>query len=179
MSFWWLFFQPFVYLILLFVRLNQTLGLHTVMMTSAHNPSFSSFSPWLMVVLCCFIGAPVLAQFPLPVTEWNRGYGGNGWEELNSIQQTADNGYIMTGFPVLLTMVMSRIPTMGMVIFGQLRLIKTATWSGNSFMVATISTGPGSCGRQQMVALSLEAGLLLVSVVTSRNPVVDWMITGW
>ncbi|MEM9917844.1 MAG: hypothetical protein AAF990_07100, partial [Bacteroidota bacterium] len=68
------------------------------MMTSAHNPSFSSFSPWLMVVLCCFIGAPVLAQFPLPVTEWNRGYGGNGWEELNSIQQTADNGYIMTGF---------------------------------------------------------------------------------
>ncbi|MEM1319819.1 MAG: gliding motility-associated C-terminal domain-containing protein [Bacteroidota bacterium] len=33
-----------------------------------------------------------------PIAEWDRGLGGSNWEELNSIQQTADEGYIMAGY---------------------------------------------------------------------------------
>lgn len=42
-----------------------------------------------------FMALAINAQ---PVIEWDKNYGGNIWEELNSVMVTDDDGYFMTGF---------------------------------------------------------------------------------
>jgi len=54
---------------------------------------FCTLLPWIIGFVA--ISFTANAQ---PIPEWDRDFGGNNWEELNSIQQTSDEGYIMAGY---------------------------------------------------------------------------------
>ena len=66
-----------------------------------------SISRKLIAICCRFctllplifsFGAISFTATAQPIAEWDRDFGGNNWEELNSIQQTSDEGYIMAGY---------------------------------------------------------------------------------
>ena len=61
------------------------------------NLKYLFYRSTLICTWLAFFAAPaiVMAQ---TVPQWDRDFGGNIWEELNSVEQTADGGYILAGF---------------------------------------------------------------------------------
>ncbi len=70
-----------------------------------------------------------------PPIQWQKTFGGIGWDEGHSVQQTSDGGYIITGFSG------SYNPMQG----GEVCLIKTDP-NGNSDWQQTFGGGHGDCG---------------------------------
>ena len=52
--------------------------------------------PYVLALLFCLIWNDILTAQIEPL--WDRSFGGSGWEELNSAEETDDGGYILAGF---------------------------------------------------------------------------------
>lgn len=101
------------------------------------------------IVFCLFIGVFVeSAMAQTPDTLWTRRFGGSGYEEGNSVQQTADGGYIITGYS-------SSFGAGG----GDVYLIKTDT-TGDTMWTNTFG-GP-SADYGQFVQQTTDSGYIVV-----------------
>ena len=49
-------------------------------------------------LLWCLPVATLYGQYPSLVHDWDQDFGGNIWEDLHAMEQTADGGYILAGF---------------------------------------------------------------------------------
>ncbi|MEL6865217.1 MAG: hypothetical protein AAFP19_12395, partial [Bacteroidota bacterium] len=64
------------------------------------SPSFFSRlikSGYLLGSFFCLISTGLTAQYSSLVNEWDKAYGGSGWEDLHDMQETPDGGYILAG----------------------------------------------------------------------------------
>jgi hypothetical protein len=58
-----------------------------------------SFKQVSLLMLQCLLSIVLLAQAPLK--QWDKAFGGNSYDELTSLQQTIDGGYILGGYSYL------------------------------------------------------------------------------
>ncbi|HRH48396.1 MAG TPA: hypothetical protein PLP23_06585 [Panacibacter sp.] len=52
----------------------------------------------IIAIFLSLLQLNVFAQVQPPTKEWDKAFGGNGVEDLYSLQQTSDGGYILGGF---------------------------------------------------------------------------------
>ncbi|MBL0053998.1 MAG: hypothetical protein IPP29_22165 [Bacteroidetes bacterium] len=112
----------------------------------------------LLILFITFYATNLYAQNPL-VKQWDKRFGGTGDDELSSLQQTTDGGYILAGYSASGIGGDKTQPSWGNYDYWIVKMIRLVLNNGINDLVERVMIGFIPCNKQPMEDIFWVVGL--------------------